>query len=105
MKQLFLNIIDNAVKYTPEGGSISIRVAEDRRSATIIVKDTGIGIPPADIPHIFDRFYRVENARSGHGFGLGLSIVKSIVDAHNGSIKVDSAIGGGTTFIITLPLR
>ena len=103
-KQLFLNIIDNAVKYTPEGGNINIRIAEDAHDAAIMIKDTGIGIPAGDIPHIFDRFYRVQNARSARGFGLGLSIARAIVDAHNGSIKVDSVLGEGTTFIITLPL-
>ena len=104
LKQLFLNIIDNAVKYTPEGGNINLIIAEDKQNATIIIKDTGVGIPSVYIPHVFDRFYRVQNVRSGHGFGLGLSIVKAIVDAHNGSIKVDSSLGEGTTFIITLPL-
>ena len=104
LKQLFLNIIDNAVKYTPEGGNINIKITEDAQAATISIKDTGIGVPPADIPHIFDRFYRVPVARSSHGFGLGLSIVKAIVDAHNGTIKVEGALGEGTTFVITLPL-
>jgi heavy metal sensor kinase len=105
LKQLFLNILDNAVKYTPEGGRIDISVVEDMRSTRISVKDTGVGIPSADIPHIFDRFYRVHSARSSYGFGLGLSIVKVIADAHNGSIKVESSPGSGTTFIITLPLK
>ena len=105
LKQLFLNIIDNAVKYTTEGGNINIRIAEDAHDAAIMIKDTGIGIPAGDIPHIFDRFYRVQNARSARGFGLGLSIAWAVVDTHNGSIKVDSALGEGTTFIITLPLH
>ena len=70
----------------------------------VSIKDTGVGIPADDMTHIFDRFYRVHSARTSYGFGLGLSIVKSIVDAHKGYIKVESVPGEGTTFIVTLPL-
>ncbi|MFA6321474.1 MAG: ATP-binding protein [Candidatus Omnitrophota bacterium] len=105
LRQLFLNMLDNAVKYTTDGGRINIKVEKDSRSATIIIKDTGVGIPEGEIDHIFDRFYRVNSARKSHGFGLGLSIVKAIVDAHKGSIAVKSSPGEGTAFIITLPLH
>ena len=104
LKQLFLNIIDNAIKYTPEGGKINIVVEKYHSNVKISIKDTGIGIPAEDIIHIFDRFYRVHSAITSYGFGLGLSIAKAIVDAQNGSIKVESSLGTGTAFIITLPL-
>jgi len=105
LKQLFLNIIDNAVKYTPEGGRIDIRLEKGGDDAVVAITDTGVGMSSADLAHIFDRFYRVHSAKPHYGFGLGLSIVKAIVDAHKGSIKVESAVGQGTTFIISLPLR
>ena len=103
-KQLFLNIIDNAIKYTPEGGKINVSVKTGDNNAIVSVKDTGVGIPTDDIAHIFDRFYRVHSARASYGFGLGLSIVKAIVDAHRGNIEVESVPGQGTTFIVILPL-
>ncbi|MDD4860446.1 MAG: ATP-binding protein [Candidatus Omnitrophica bacterium] len=105
LRQLFLNILDNAVKYTGEGGRINISVEKDNNNATIVIKDSGVGIPQDEIEHIFDRFYRVHGTRKSYGFGLGLSIVKAIVDAHNGSIKVTSSHGTGTSFVITLPLH
>jgi len=106
LKQLFLNLIDNAVKYTPEGGRIDIKLRKDDKSASVIVKDTGVGISESDIAHIFDRFYRVRGAKDvSYGFGLGLSIARAIVDAHKGSIKVESSLGNGTAFIVTLPLH
>lgn len=104
LKTLFLNILDNAVKYTPEDGKIYISLVKDSNCATITIKDTGVGIPEAEMPHIFDRFYRVEKSRSHSGFGLGLSIAKSIVEAHNGTIDLRSKPSSGTTFIIKLPL-
>ncbi|MDO8525224.1 MAG: ATP-binding protein [Candidatus Omnitrophota bacterium] len=106
LRQVFLNVIDNAVKYTPEGGSIMTIVEKlSDNSARVTVKDTGIGIPSTDVVHIFDRFYRARSPVSSYGFGLGLSIVKAIVDAHNGCIKVESEPGKGASFIITLPLH
>lgn len=105
LRQLFLNILDNAVKYTPEGGRVGIKVEKDGHNAIIIVKDTGVGIPEDEVDHIFDRFYRVHGTRKSHGFGLGLSIVKAIVDSHKGSIKVKSSPGDGAAFLITLPLH
>ena len=106
LHQAIINIIDNAVKYTPEGGKIYISLKKDNRFATIKVADTGIGIPENELLHIFDRFYRVDKARSHdiRGVGLGLSIVKWIVEAHNGSIIVESEVKQGTKFTISLPL-
>lgn len=105
LKQLFLNLITNAIKYTPEGGAVTISLWPWGDKAHISVNDTGVGIPEEDLPHIFDRFYRVDKARSraAGGTGLGLSIAQWIVDMHHGSIRVESEIGKGTTFTIILP--
>ncbi len=105
--QAFLNIIDNAVKYTPSGGKIFINLKKNDNYAVIEVTDTGEGITESELPHIFDRFYRVKKKRSDeiHGTGLGLSIVKWIINAHNGKIDVKSTRNQGTTFTIKLPLN
>jgi heavy metal sensor kinase len=104
--QMFLNLVDNAVKYTPEGGMISIAVHRDGSFAEVRVRDTGIGINPEHRTKIFDRFYRVDKARSRDlgGAGLGLSIVQWIVQIHGGTISVESEPGQGSTFIVCLPL-
>ncbi|MEO5928550.1 MAG: heavy metal sensor histidine kinase [Candidatus Kapaibacterium sp.] len=104
--QIFLNLVDNAIKYTPEGGMISIAVHPDGEFAEIRVRDTGIGISPEHRKKIFDRFYRVDKARSREigGAGLGLSIVQWIVEIHGGTISVESEPGQGSTFIVRLPL-
>jgi heavy metal sensor kinase len=106
LHQAFLNIIENAVKYTASGGRVEIALTTSPADAVITVVDSGAGIPTDSLPHIFDRFYRVDQARSQEisGTGLGLSITRWIVDAHHGSIAVTSEIGKGTTFTITLPL-
>lgn len=104
LKTLFFNLLDNAVKYTPAKGSILVSTEKEGKSARIKIQDTGIGIPIDEIEHIFDRFYRVEKSRNSHGFGLGLSISKAIVEAHNGTISASSIPAKGTTFIISLPL-
>jgi heavy metal sensor kinase len=106
LKQLLLNLVDNAIKYTLPGGAVRLSLAKDKGWANLLVSDTGIGIPAEDLPHIFDRFYRVDKARSRAqgGSGLGLAIAKWIVQAHGGAIQVDSTVGQGTTFRITLPL-
>lgn len=106
IEQVLLNILSNAVRYTPEGGSIEVNSGNDGQSVWFSVKDTGIGIPKEDIPHIFDRFYRVDKARSraSGGTGLGLSIAQEIVKKHSGSIKVQSTIGKGTTMTVVLPI-
>ncbi|MDO9534363.1 MAG: ATP-binding protein, partial [Bacillota bacterium] len=104
--QLFIDILDNAIKYTPQGGSIDIKIQQSSREVMVSIKDTGIGIPAKNIPYIFERFYRVDKARSRRlgGTGLGLAIVKHVVDAHNGRVKVKSTVGVGTTFSIYLPI-
>ncbi len=107
LEKLTLNIVRNAIKYTNPGGKVSIGVEkEDDREVRIKVKDTGVGIPAGDIPHIFDRFYRVDKSRSRSegGSGLGLSIAKWIAEAHGGRISVRSALGKGSVFTIHLPL-
>ncbi len=107
LKQVVLNLVANAVQYSPAGGVISLTLKKDSSQTQLIVKDTGPGIPAEDLPHIFERFYRAERSRkrSGSGgFGLGLSIADWIVRQHNGKIEVTSKEGKGTTFIVTLPL-
>jgi len=102
------NVINNAIKYTPPGGSVRVtyRVNQAERRVEIVVTDTGIGIPAADMPHLFTEFFRASNARSGPilGTGIGLATVKALVDRYGGSVTVQSAEGAGTTFTITLPL-
>ncbi|MCA9971445.1 MAG: HAMP domain-containing protein [Anaerolineales bacterium] len=107
LKQLLLILVDNAVKYTPAGGRVTLNLARSDGWARLSVCDTGSGIPAGDIPHIFDRFYRVDKARNRAqgGAGLGLAIAKWIVQAHGGVIRVESQVGVGTTFTITLPAR
>ena len=107
LAQVFTNLVDNALKFTPKGGSITLRAIHDRNEIQVAVDDTGKGIPKDDVPHIFDRFYQADSARAGgehHGAGLGLAIVHEIVAAHGGRISVRSALGRGTAFIVHLPL-
>jgi heavy metal sensor kinase len=107
LKRLLLNLLDNAVKYTPTGGEIRLSLVARNGDARITVKDTGVGIPVEDQPRVFDRFYRVDKARSRAvgGAGLGLSIARWIVEAHNGTLSVESKPGSGSTFTVGLPLR
>jgi signal transduction histidine kinase len=102
---LVRNLIDNAVRYSREGGSVSIDVRSDGDDVVLRVRDTGIGIPSRDIPRIFERFYRVDRARSREtgGTGLGLAIVKHIVENHRGRVEVESELGSGSTFLVSLP--
>ena len=106
LQQVIYNVIDNAIKYTPRGGFVQASLVRSGKRAIIRVTDTGIGIPAADLPHVFDRFYRVDKARSRAtgGTGLGLSIVKQIVMLHGGTITATSEEGKGSTFTIDLPL-
>jgi heavy metal sensor kinase len=107
IKRMILNLLDNAVKYTPEHGEICVALAHQNGNAEILVRDTGIGIPKSAQQQVFDRFYRVDKTRSRAlgGAGLGLSIVAWIVEAHGGSIKIDSAPGRGSKFTVLLPLN
>lgn len=106
LKQLVLNMVDNGIKYTPPGGVVKLKLSKDDFWAQITISDTGVGIPAEDIPHIFERFYRVDKARgrAQGGSGLGLAIAKWVTQAHGGHIQVDSVVGQGTTFRIHLPL-
>ena len=106
LKQVVVNLLDNAIKYTDKGGAIHLKVGADDGRAVLEIADTGIGIPAEAVPHVFERFYRVDAARSGDtgGAGLGLSIVKSICSAHGGGVEVESAVGRGSRFRVQLPL-
>ncbi|SDW77778.1 two-component system histidine kinase PnpS [Paenibacillus sp. CF384] len=110
LRQIIMNLLSNGINYTPEGGSVSIVVepvgGDNYESVRIHISDTGIGIPKKDLPRIFERFYRVDKARSrsSGGTGLGLSIVKHLVELHKGTISVESRVGSGSTFTIELPV-
>jgi signal transduction histidine kinase len=107
LAQVFTNLLDNAIKFTPRDGTVSVRALRDGGEVQVSISDTGTGIPAQAIPHIFDRFYRADPARAGgdkHGAGLGLAIAREIVTAHGGRISVRSAQGRGTAFIVHLPL-
>ncbi len=107
IKRMLLNLLDNAVKYTPAGGEISLALVRQNGNAEIVVRDTGIGIPVEAQPRVFDRFYRVDKARARTmgGAGLGLSIAQWIVEVHGGSINLASTPGHGSTFTIVLPTQ
>ena len=104
LKQIFINLINNALTYTPQDGAVHVKVEKHDEYALVIVSDTGIGINQEEIPRIFERFYRVDRARSRNsgGTGLGLAIVKHLVEAHKGQISVQSEVGKGTTFTVKL---
>ncbi|MGL4880239.1 MAG: sensor histidine kinase, partial [Waterburya sp.] len=106
LKQAIKNLLDNAIKYTPTEGIVTLELEIKHRRILIKIKDTGIGIPTSDLLHIFDRFYRVDKARTRQtgGFGLGLAIAQQIIQAHEGKITVESQVGKGTTFQICLPM-
>ena len=106
LKQLMRILVDNAIKYTPAGGKITLGLANDGKECILSVKDTGQGISAEDLPRIFDRFYRSDKARKAQtsGHGLGLSIARIIVVAHGGKMTVRSKEGAGTTFLVRLPL-
>jgi len=102
---LISNLLDNAMRYTRPGGKIRVEVAQQNGDARLIVSDTGIGIPSRDLPRVFERFYRVDRARSRDtgGTGLGLAIVKHVVEQHGGRVEAESELGRGSRFVVTLP--
>ena len=111
IRQALINLIDNGVKYTPEGGRVTVAAVFSAASGgegtiAIRVTDTGVGIPARDLPHVFDKFYRVQGkaTRGIAGTGLGLAITRSIIEAHDGRVRVESIEGAGTTFVMELPL-
>lgn len=103
LRQVLANLVDNAVKYTPPGGLVELDAKAVGGSAVITVRDNGMGIGAEDMPHIWDRLYRGDQSRSQKGMGLGLSLVKAVVDAHHGKVSVESAPGQGSTFTLELP--
>jgi signal transduction histidine kinase len=103
LRQLLLILLDNALKFTPEGGTITVHIDRQGPRARIGVRDSGPGIDPKDLPHLFDRFYRADRARTGEGTGLGLAIGRWIAEAHGGQIMAANAQGGGALFIVIMP--
>ena len=96
-------LLDNAVKYTPDGGSVAVRVEEENGVVALLVSDTGVGISEDQLPLVFERFYRADAARAEEGVGLGLSIARQIAEAHGGTIEARSKPGVGSTFVLVLP--
>ncbi|RLC26857.1 MAG: two-component sensor histidine kinase [Deltaproteobacteria bacterium] len=103
IRQALGNLVDNAVKYTPRGGRVAITASREQGEIRITVRDSGIGVPPGDLPRIWERLYRGDQSRAKKGLGLGLSLVKAIVEAHNGRVRVESAPGKGSAFTLVLP--
>jgi signal transduction histidine kinase len=102
LRQLTVILVDNAIRHTPRGGGVRVRIRGDRREATLEVDDDGPGIRPEDMPHVFERFWRAPGAAAG-GTGLGLAIARTIVDLHDGRITVTNRPEGGARFIVRLP--
>jgi signal transduction histidine kinase len=103
LRQVFANLLDNAFKYTPDGGTVHVACASEGQRVIVRVRDTGIGVPAEEQPRIWDRLYRGDKSRSQRGLGLGLSLVKAIVEAHHGTVSVRSAPGLGSEFTVTIP--
>jgi heavy metal sensor kinase len=106
LRRLLFNLVDNAIKFTPNGGAVTVECRRDDGRADVIVADTGVGIPAEHLPHVFERFYRVEPARDGEsgGAGLGLAISRTIAEAHGAELRIESAVGEGTRVILNLPV-
>jgi signal transduction histidine kinase len=103
MRQVFANLLDNALKYTPAGGKVSLACAVESEGVIVRVRDSGMGIPPDEQPRIWERLYRGDKSRSQRGLGLGLSLVKAIVEAHHGTVLVQSLPGEGSEFVVHIP--
>jgi two-component system phosphate regulon sensor histidine kinase PhoR len=105
LERVFMNLVSNAIKYTPAGGSVTVKAWGENSQIDVEVSDTGIGIPEDALPRIFTEFYRAKNAKAleMEGTGLGLAIAKDVVEQHGGRISVKSVVGQGTTFCVTLP--
>jgi len=104
LSEVFANIIGNAIKYSPDGTKVQVKAEEKANSVVISIKDSGIGIAEEDLPHIFEGFYRGKSAQTTSGHGIGLAVSRQIVEAHDGSISVESEVGKGTTFVVSLPI-
>jgi len=106
LAQVLHNLLDNPMRHTPQGGTVEVTARREGRMVRVSVRDTGSGIPPEDLPHVFDRFYRVDRsrARATGGTGLGLAVVKHVVEASGGQVSVESTVGRGSTFSFTLPI-
>src|SRR5205085_140437 len=104
LERVLLNLFANAVKYSPDGGAISLTVSREDHWAVVTVRDQGLGIPAADLPHIFERFHRAGNVGRISGTGIGLAEARQIVEQHGGTVTVASQEGCGTTFTLRLPL-
>ena len=104
--QIIFNLVENGIKYNVPGGSLTVTVDRIDENAIVSVKDTGVGIPPDSVTHVFERFYRVDKARSrkSGGSGLGLSIVRNMIERNGGSITVESTVGEGSTFTLSFPV-
>ena len=103
MRQALANLVDNAVKYTPTGGHVTVEAREDASAVRITVRDSGVGVADDELPYIWDRLYRSERTRHERGLGLGLSLVRAIVEAHGGHVEVESRLDAGSTFTVALP--
>jgi signal transduction histidine kinase len=105
LKQVVMNLLENAIKFTPANGTISLDLDRVENKVALTVSDSGIGIPPEDLPHLFERFHRGRNVSAYPGSGLGLAIVKAIVDSHSGQVEAHSGgHGAGSRFIVRLPI-
>ncbi|MEO8162885.1 MAG: ATP-binding protein, partial [Ilumatobacteraceae bacterium] len=110
LEQVFVNLMSNAIKYTPRGGAITVSARQVNTAGKFVevkVRDNGIGIPPEEFPNVFQRFFRASTATKASipGFGIGLSLVNSIIQEHHGTITFDSTVGKGTVFTVTLPIQ
>jgi two-component system phosphate regulon sensor histidine kinase PhoR len=105
VQQIVVNLVHNAIKFTPPSGKVDVRVEQRDRHAVVAIADTGIGVSPDELPRLFERFYKVDRSRASSGTGLGLAIVKHLVQAHGGQVWAESpGEGMGTTFFVLLPL-